>query len=217
MGGGSSSSKNKLELEMNPDTKNVIRKLQLSPEDVDKFWKAFCQLDRSHNNTISLDEFQRFYQIYDDEEKIYFLKMAYSRDVTVQHREVNFCDYLSHTWDYLTLDLSTFLFQMYDKDGSGQLDKKEYGKIAETVYAVKFGHNHLLDNAIMKTDADGSGTISFDEFVALTKKDQNVNRHAFYIQDAMKQHIGGLHYWETMCEGRKKKFRNKTLHQILSS
>ena len=141
--------------------------------------------------------------------------MAYARNVTLEHREVSFGDYISHTWDFLTLDLPTYIFQLYDRDGSGQLDRREYAKIAEAVYNMKFGENHKLDREILQTDTDHSGTISYDEFVLLTKRDQNVNRHAFYIQDAMRQHIGGLPYWQKLQDIRCKKMGKKTLHQIM--
>eukprot|EP00602_Paraphysomonas_sp_CaronLab_P000248 CAMPEP_0185032400 /NCGR_PEP_ID=MMETSP1103-20130426/20441_1 /TAXON_ID=36769 /ORGANISM="Paraphysomonas bandaiensis, Strain Caron Lab Isolate" /LENGTH=194 /DNA_ID=CAMNT_0027568285 /DNA_START=39 /DNA_END=623 /DNA_ORIENTATION=+ len=194
----------------------MTSKLHLSEEDVKHFWKAFCQIDTSKNNFIALDEFQNYYRIHEDR-KVFFLKMAYSRTVTNKHREVNFFDYVSHTWDYLTLDLSAFVFQLYDKDGSQSLNRDEYSKIAECVYGIKFGENKILDDQLKRSDADGSGQISYSEFVELTKRNQHINREAFYVQDAMKQHIGGEKFWNKKIEDRKATMGNKTLHQILKS
>lgn len=57
-------------------------------------------------------------------------------------------------------------FHSYDEDDNGQLDKREC-----TVFFRDF-HEAIteeeLDNIFNKIDADGSGTISFDEFINLT-------------------------------------------------
>lgn len=48
MGGGASSDKKKLDLEMNPETVDIIAKLQLSDEDVKKFW--YCNLSQYYQH-----------------------------------------------------------------------------------------------------------------------------------------------------------------------
>lgn len=57
------------------------------------------------------------------------------------------------------------LFQIYDKDGNGRLDKKEFAEYFKRAMEVSEGmatsHKHIFKII----DSDGNGTVSFDEFM----------------------------------------------------
>lgn len=61
------------------------------------------------------------------------------------------------------------LFQIYDKDQNGRLDKKEFAEYCKRVFQapepVSVDHKHLFKII----DADGNGTVSFDEFMAFNE------------------------------------------------
>lgn len=63
------------------------------------------------------------------------------------------------------------LFQIYDKDGNGRLDKKEFAEYCKRVFSedhpegISLGHKHLFKII----DSDGNGTVSFDEFMAFNE------------------------------------------------
>jgi len=78
-------------------------------------------------------------------------------------------------------------FSLFDKDGNGRITIKELG-----VVMLNLGQNptdNELQDMINEVDADGSGTIEFDEFVQMMRKkskDTNVEeemRQAFKVFD----------------------------------
>ena len=78
-------------------------------------------------------------------------------------------------------------FKVYDKEGKGEIPSTMLGKVMKNL-----GHNlkpYQLAEAIEAVDADGSGWIDFDEFMALmTKKtkeaqDEQELREVFRVLD----------------------------------
>jgi len=78
-------------------------------------------------------------------------------------------------------------FKVYDKEGKGEIPSTMLGKVMKNL-----GHNlkpYQLAEAIEAVDADGSGWIDFDEFMALmTKKTKEAQdelelREAFRVFD----------------------------------
>jgi calmodulin len=57
---------------------------------------------------------------------------------------------------------------MFDKDGNGSVDTKELGQVMRSL-----GQNPTdeeLEDMINEVDADGSGTIDFNEFLSLMSR-----------------------------------------------
>ena len=58
-------------------------------------------------------------------------------------------------------------FENFDKDGSGQISKKE---LLETLHAEKYQEKEI-EKYIKAVDKDGNGKISKEEFMALMKEE----------------------------------------------
>lgn len=61
-----------------------------------------------------------------------------------------------------------YQFQMFDKDGNGQIDNKELMILMQAI-----GQNPSkaeVEDMIHEVDSDGNGTIDFDEFIFLMEK-----------------------------------------------
>ena len=53
-------------------------------------------------------------------------------------------------------------FNMFDEDGSGDIDKKEFSKLVQTLGLQL--NKKKINELIEEIDKDGSGTIDYDEF-----------------------------------------------------
>ena len=64
-------------------------------------------------------------------------------------------------WGYTAADIMSF-FQVFDSDGSGELDAEEF---REALAQFGFEDKDEQDAMFREIDADGGGTVSWDEFL----------------------------------------------------
>ncbi len=67
----------------------------------------------------------------------------------------------------LTEDRLKAAFKMFDKDGSGMISAAE---IKEVLGFKKHLNNKAIDNVMKQVDDNNDGEISYDEFVAMMKR-----------------------------------------------
>ena len=58
------------------------------------------------------------------------------------------------------------MFRIFDRDGNGEVDAKEFGLVLLRDVGLKFEPS-LLAQIVAKLDTNGNGTIGFDEFFQL--------------------------------------------------
>lgn len=200
------------------DLRQVMDALKLTEADIAMFWRAFCDIDKSADRSVSLHEFEKYYKFEDERMKIFYVRLIFTREIENNHRVVHFRDFVSRCWDFLSQDVNRFIFTIYDKDGSEALSVDEYHAIAQAMYGVKFGTNKHLDKQLSDIDkkgGDNDGKISYEEFQKFVKTHSNTNREAFYVQDQMRRHIGGVDFWTRLVMKRTKEHGIQTLHQLL--
>jgi Ca2+-binding EF-hand superfamily protein len=220
--GGAASKKNPRPNELaeelkHEDLQQIMTALKLTDEDVSMFWRAFCDIDKTKDRSISLGEFEKYYKFEGEAKKTFYVRLIFTREIENKDRVVHFRDFVSRCWDFLSQDVNRFIFTLYDKDASETLSKDEYHEIAFAMYGVKFGTNKHLDKQLDNIDAKGDqdGVISFEEFSNFVQTHSNTNREGFYVQDQMRRHIGGQKYWDTMVHRRTREHGLRTFHQLL--
>mmetsp|Transcript_26805 Transcript_26805/g.45228 ORF Transcript_26805/g.45228 Transcript_26805/m.45228 type:complete len:232 (+) Transcript_26805:8-703(+) len=199
------------------DMKQIMNSLLLTEDDIAMFWRAFCAIDVSNNRELSSEEFEKYYKFEGEAKRIFYVRLIFTREVKNNERYVNFRDFVTRTWDYLSQDVNRFIFTLYDKDCTETLSEEESHEIAMALYGVKFGTNKHLDKQLSDIDAkhgDGDGKISYAEFCKFTESHSNTNREGYYVQDQMRRHIGGLSYWKKQTAARAEKHGIKTFHQL---
>lgn len=222
--GGGSSKRNPRPEELaeelsHADIQQIKKSLKLTDDDITMFWNAFCQIDVSNNRELSLEEFEKYYKLEGEAKRIFYFRLIFTRDLENKERaKVNFRDFVSRSWDFLSHDVNRFVFTLYDKDASETLSQAESHEIAQALYGVKFGTNKHLDKQLENIDAkegNGDGKISYDEFCKFTESHSNTNREGYYVQDLMRRHIGGLSYWKKMTQRRSVEHGLQTFHQLM--
>merc|ERR1712151_157594 len=73
-------------------------------------------------------------------------------------------------------EVSTFqeMFDEYDEDKSGDIGRRELGKLLEDVFPVEFFPGLNLKVLLYKIDADGDGTLDFHDFLRLIREANNI-------------------------------------------
>ena len=93
---------------------------------------------------------------------------------------------------YTRKDILKFVFDVFDKDGSGTIDEKEFIHLCNTVNnaAPLFPGNFA--EAISQFDTNDDGLIDFNEFMELDKRYPLVLFPAFRLQDRMTKKVRRL-------------------------
>ena len=159
MGGGSSSSN---QPPSSPDIDIIAGKLELSRKDIGNLWGDFRHMNVSRSGYLTYMEFSNHYKCPGNS----FVKLLFTSNNDASGTDIvsplTFTEYLPKIWDFLTAELTVFVFQMYDVDGYNFLSNQEYSRIAKAVYGVEPGKNSAVDNLLRRADSDGNGQVSYE-------------------------------------------------------
>lgn len=192
-------------------SKEYFKKLHIENSTIQVLWNTFRLIDRSKEDQISLTEFLDFFGFEDTP----FRRMVFSRMDYGHTGSLNFEEYAISVWDFLTCDLNKFVFHLYDQDNSKVLSHSELEKISLGVYGIPFGRNSASDKVVERADLNMDGHVTFDEFCAFTKRNQNVAYPGHVMQKEMMDRNGGEHLWLELRCRRQLRTKDKSLHQIL--
>merc|ERR1712093_682044 len=102
---------------------------------------AFRTIDLSGNGDITYDEFYQFWR-----------------------NDKRFENLHKNPAELQRLQAAVAYFQYFDQDKSGQLDKQEFASLHADLVKNNMT-THDLESCFEELDTDGSGTISFNEYV----------------------------------------------------
>mmetsp|Transcript_20928 Transcript_20928/g.30161 ORF Transcript_20928/g.30161 Transcript_20928/m.30161 type:complete len:223 (+) Transcript_20928:102-770(+) len=213
MGSGCSADSHQggLDIELTPETNEVISKLKLFPEEVDVLWQAFTAIDKEHSRLLNIKEFHNYFKL----EETPFSRMVFSKMDGNDSHEISFIEFVINIWDFLTLDLLHFVFKLYDRDGSKTISRDEFENITLGAYGIAYGKNKTLDGMVARADSNVDGNITFEEFELFTRRHQNISYPGHQIQTAMKTRIGGEKFWDNLRESRERNFKDQSVFKIL--
>jgi hypothetical protein len=99
--------------------------------------------------------------------------------------------------------IEKFAFSIMDADGSGSVDRAEIASLVKMVFGKK-NIDDKVDRLLKKIDADGSGTITYQEFQAMQKSCNSLLKPVFELQRALSSKCCGAAYWAKATASRKK-------------
>ena len=132
--------------------------------------KVFETQDTDGNGTISRKELMNGYIKLNPSCTVDKIEKIVS-DIFIQvnfKKEINFTDFCvaAMNKNFLTKDKIKQIFNLFDTDGNGYIDKSE---LKFTFQELKLSDNEF-DNLIKEVDIDGDGRISASEFEVLMQK-----------------------------------------------
>eukprot|EP00924_Labyrinthula_sp_SR-Ha-C_P003328 snap_masked-scaffold_15-processed-gene-6.2-mRNA-1 protein AED:0.33 eAED:0.33 QI:0/0/0/0.25/1/1/4/0/318 len=185
----------------NPERiKLFTEKFGISEKEVQQFFKLFDGVDRDKSGEISIDEFFRLFDLdWSTFGKNIFAAMDASGD-----NQVEFVEFFVGLWNYCTLgkeSLAKFAFDLFDFDGSGSIDAKEFKELIAMIHGKK-KIDGQAEKLLKVFDRDNSGTVTFQEFLENVKKTPSLLMEAFTLQRNMREKCMGISYWNKASKKR---------------
>ncbi|GMH46281.1 hypothetical protein TrRE_jg6825 [Triparma retinervis] len=156
---------------------------------------SFRRLDHDKSGSISMAEFLVMLHI--DTNR--FTKRAFSLIDSDNDGKVDFYEFVAAIWNYCTLDwesLVRFSFDLFDIDGSGELEINEIEKLVCYVAGKK-----KVDSRMRKIlgimDDNKDGKVNFNEFTGYNRKFPSILFPAFNMQMKLRTKVLGVPFWES--------------------
>lgn len=144
--------------------------MQASPDDIKNLRDTFQALDKDGDGSITIDELQRgFGHVENSKTLLQLLKGA----DTDNSGSIDYTEFLAATIDAKTFMKQDYLrtaFNMFDKDGSGKIDKDELVELLQGEDFTNMVPQEELKIYLKEVDANGDGEIDFEEFVEMMGK-----------------------------------------------
>ncbi|CAG04023.1 unnamed protein product, partial [Tetraodon nigroviridis] len=140
------------------------------------------------SGTLFMHEFKSFFGVTENKEAADYIENMFRAFDKNGDNTIDFLEYVAALNLVLRGKLEHKLkwtFKMYDKDGSGCIDKTELLEIVESIYRLKKAcHGELDEDCILLTpdqvvdrifelvDENGDGELSLDEFIDGARRDK---------------------------------------------
>ena len=163
--------------------KQFYDKLGLDDRDGLKMYKLFEQIDEDHSGSIRLDEFfEHFHLDFTPFAESAFLRMDVNKDIG-NNCALDFPEFFVGMWNYCTMKhdfLVKFAFDLFDTDGSGQIDREEIHRMIAMVLG-KQKKSKIVKDFLNKIDKDGSGEVNLQEWYDMNRRCQSLLMPAWYV------------------------------------
>lgn len=160
----------------------------LNNDALKKVYKQFLAIDRDKSGSVDITEFCRLLRV----DRSPFVERLFSMFDTDRTGLIDLKEFvvgLSNVGTEARENKVKFAFQVFDLDGSGNIDTEELRKIVKaTNMASEKQLNRKVEWLMRQCDTDGDGQISYDEFVNLAKKFPNIVFPAYSLASG----LGGL-------------------------
>ncbi|TWW56954.1 guanylyl cyclase-activating protein 2 [Takifugu flavidus] len=169
----------RLSEESDPDKEIDVAELQ-------EWYKKFVV--ECPSGTLFMHEFKGFFGVTENKEAADYIENMFRAFDKNGDNTIDFLEYVAALNLVLRGKLEHKLkwtFKMYDKDGSGCIDKTELLEIVESIYRLKKAcHGELDEDCILLTpdqvvdrifelvDENGDGELSLDEFIDGARRDK---------------------------------------------
>jgi len=162
--------------ERSDDLKQFYDKLGLDDRDGIKMYNLFEQIDKDKSGSIRLDEFfEHFHLDFTPFAESAFLRMDVNKDIG-NNCALDFPEFFVGMWNYCTMKhdfLVKFAFDLFDTDGSGEIDREEIHRMIAMVLG-KQKKSKIVKDFLNKIDADGSGEVNLQEWYDMNRRCQSL-------------------------------------------
>lgn len=144
--------------------------VQASPEDIQELRNTFQALDKNGDGSITFDELRSGLGHKENADTL--LNLLQSAD-TDGSGTIDYTEFLAATMDaqvFMRDDYLKTAFDMFDKDGSGKIDKDELMQLLQGQDMENMVPKDQLLAYVKEVDENGDGEIDFDEFRLMMEK-----------------------------------------------
>lgn len=195
-------------MEMAGEAADACELLGIKKKDLVRLKVRFDLGDDDRSGVMEQDEFFKVL----DEDKTVFGTALFSLIDDDSSGTLSFEEYVKVLTTYCVFnkkDMLRFIFDVFDTDGSGNLDEDEFIAMCVQINATPFFPGNL-QKAFGSFDTSGDGLIDFDEFIAIERKYPMLLFPAFHLQDVMQRRTLGQKRWTAIL-------RHKAQHERIEA
>jgi len=178
-----------------------------------KLYKVFESIDVDQSRSITLEEFFDHFNLdFTPFAENCFKQMDVDKGMG-NNLSLDFPEFFVGIWNYCTMNhdfLVKFAFDLFDHDGSGNIDKHEVHQMLAMVFG-KRKPNKQVKNLLEKMDKDKSGEVSLEEWRDMNRRAQSLLMPAHDLQMKLRERVCGRVYWEHATRARLNKMGKKDL------
>uniref|UniRef100_A0A7S1XZZ4 EF-hand domain-containing protein n=1 Tax=Phaeomonas parva TaxID=124430 RepID=A0A7S1XZZ4_9STRA len=192
---------NHWETVVSQELEDTLITLGFTMEDGSELYHTFREIDSDNGGEISVDEFHEFLGL----TKTRFTDRVFGILDTDGSGMLDLKEFMIGIWNYCTYDLklmSKFAFSIFDIDLEGELNLHE----CDALMRMLFDTEETDHDLIQLIDSDGSGSVTQDEFFAITESHPHMLQPALDMQRVLRTKFFGVKYWEKETKKRQKEF-----------
>mmetsp|Transcript_24339 Transcript_24339/g.42463 ORF Transcript_24339/g.42463 Transcript_24339/m.42463 type:complete len:476 (+) Transcript_24339:147-1574(+) len=197
-----------------PSTKELFQMVAVDesfgfrPKDLVNLYNSFDDLDRVGRNYLDHQQIVAYFKVVETP----FVRRVLDIFDHDGNDRIDFREYCITIWTYCALsgaDLHVFAFDLYDKDGSGFIEKEEVHRMLSDMYGDNFTEKHTAMKIMkqlteMEADVGGSPLIDIDAWKEFCRFHRSMLFPAFRLQKMMRERVRGRRYWEKVARRRRK-------------
>lgn len=148
--------------------------VQASPDDIKELKQIFQSLDKNGDGSLSFEELKTGLGHKENAETLLEILKAADTD---NSGSIDYTEFLAATMDaqiFLRDDYLRTAFDMFDKDGSGKIDKEEIRSLLCGEDLSQIVSKDELEKYLAEVDENGDGEIDFTEFQLMMEKCKNL-------------------------------------------
>lgn len=140
--------------------------VQAGPDDIRNLKEIFLAMDIDGNGTLSFEEIEDGLKRLNIDDWEIILENLKAAD-TDRSGQIDYTEFIAATLDsqiYLKDEYLKAAFDMFDKDGSGQIDNNEVVELLSGEELKGLASREAIGIALKEIDSNGDGVIDFEEF-----------------------------------------------------
>ena len=191
-------------------SERIFKYLHLAPCEVDVLYSLFRTADADNSNTLAVGELMEFLDLkHSDFANRVFCMLEYMRGWHVSG-SCDFEAYVVSVWNICTLDTDEFrdfVFELYDADESGYLDREEALDLVVDITTEAFAGTErsalLLQDLVTLIAESPLEAISKEDFKEFTASRPALLGPGYQLRQRMRLKFGGEAFWDYISGRRK--------------
>ena len=201
------------------ESMETFKSLGLSAIQIDKFYSTFRAIDGDNGGDIDMHEFYVFFDL----EESPFVDRTFGLFDRDDSGKIDFEEFVCAVWNFCTTStemLIPFAFNLYDLDGSKDLDPEEVDVLVTEILGdqgtndeevaqggggdLMDGYKVNVDRLMKKLKPSKNGKIDIKAFTKFVQRAPEAMKPAYELQQTLRERVIGEAYWKTAMRKRDK-------------
>jgi hypothetical protein len=188
-----------------PEVDDMFDKLNFDQKSGYEVFKVYARMDSAEQN--QLVDINQVYSYYGGRRNKYNERIFYALhdDKAESPTKLSFVNFGILIWNYCTLrpsDLARHIFEIYDVDITGQLERPDL----ESIYKMMYDCDDHDEHCISQFPFDKDGVTKKWEFIDHCNRKRHLIKPATDYQRRLRHRTGGLLMWEALTRYRVRTF-----------